>query len=142
MSYKFLEGIATADVAVEARGESLGEAFGEAALAMFEVQTDTKKVEPSIEKKVMIKSEDKESLLFDWLSKLLYLRDIERMFFSKFNVRVKKFGKNFELIASAYGERIDASKHEFRTEVKGISYSQMEIQEKYKTAKVVVVLDV
>lgn len=90
MSFKFLEGIATADIAIEAKGKNLEEAFAESALATFEVQTNTKKVKPLISKKIEIKSEDKKSLLFDWLSKLTYLRDVEKMFFSKFDVKIKK----------------------------------------------------
>jgi SHS2 domain-containing protein len=142
MSFKFLEGIATADVAIEATGKTLEEAFAEAALAMFEVQTNTRKVEPLISKKVEIRSEDKKSLLFDWLSKLIYLRDIEKMFFKKFDVKIKQVDNNFRLDAVIYGEKIDVEKHELKVEVKGVSYTQMEIQEKPGKAKIKVILDV
>ena len=141
MSFKFLEGIATADVAIEATGKTIEEAFAEAALAMFEVQTNTKKVKPSISKEVKIKSEDKKSLLFDWLSKLIYLRDVERMFFSKFAVKIKKLDNVFKLNAIIYGEKMK-SEHPSRVEVKGVSYTQMKIEEKPKKCKIRVVLDV
>ncbi|OGI12106.1 hypothetical protein A3K64_02095 [Candidatus Micrarchaeota archaeon RBG_16_36_9] len=142
MSFKFLEGIATADVAIEATGKTLEKAFAEAALAMFEVQTNTKKVKPEISKKVEIQSEDKKSLLFDWLSKLIYLKDIEKMFFSKFDVRINKINNNFKLSADIYGEKIDIKKHELKVEVKGVSYTQMEIKEKQGKCKIIVILDV
>jgi len=138
MSFKFLEGIATADVAIEATGKNLEEAFAEAALAMFEVQTNTKKVKPSISKNVSIKSEDKKSLLFDWLSRLIYLRDVEKMFFSRFDVKINKL----KLDAKIYGEKIDRKKHEIKIEVKGVSYTQMKIEEKPNECKIRVVLDV
>jgi SHS2 domain-containing protein len=142
MPFRFLEGMATADIAVEATGKNIQDAFAQAALAMFEVQTNTKKIKPTIMKEVKLKSEDKQSLLFDWLSKLLYLRDIQKMFYSKFDVKIKKADGGFELDALIYGERIDAREHELKTEVKGISYTQMEIQEKKEKARIVVVLDV
>jgi len=142
MSFRFLEGIATADVAIEATGKTLEEAFAEAALAMFEVQTNTRKVKPLISKKVEIRSEDKKSLLFDWLSKLIYLRDIEKMFFKKFDVKIKQIDNNFRLDAVVYGEKIDVEEHELKVEVKGVSYTQMEIQEKPGKAKIKVILDV
>ena len=142
MPFKFLEGIATADIAVEATGKNINEAFAQAALAMFDVQTNAKKIKPTVMKEVKIRSEDKMSLLFDWLSKLLYLRDITKMFFSKFDVKIKKVEGGFELDAMIYGERIDTREHELKTEVKGISYTQMEIQEKKEKARIVVVLDV
>jgi SHS2 domain-containing protein len=143
MGYKFLEGLAIADVAVEATGKSIDQAFAQAALAMFDVQTNVKKIPHKISKTVKIKSEDKKSLLFDWLSKLIYMRDIERMFFSKFEVKIKKIhDKTFELDATIYGDRIDVREHEMRTEVKGISYTMMEIQEAKNLCKIRFVLDV
>ena len=142
MSFKFLEGIATADVAIEATGKTLEEAFAEAAVAMFEVQTDTKRIKPTISKEIKIKSEDKKSLLFDWLSKLIYLRDVERMFFSEFDVKIKEVDGEFKLVAKAYGEKIDFEKHQSKVEVKGVSYTQMEIEEKPNKCRIIVVLDV
>ncbi len=138
MRFKFLEDIATADVAFEAYGKTLEEAFANSALAMFEVQTDVGKVKPNISKDVEIVSENKESLLFDWLSELLYLRDIENMFFSKFEIKIEK-NKKFKLTGKIYGEKIEG--HELRTEVKGVSYQLMEIEEK-EEVKVRVILDV
>jgi len=138
MKFKFLEEIATADVAFEAYGKTMEEAFSNAALAMFEVQTDTEKVKPSISNDVEIVSESKESLLFDWLSELLYIRDIKNMFFSKFEIKIEK-NKNFKLTGKVYGERIGG--HEKRTEVKGVSYQMMKIEERPKF-KVRVILDV
>lgn len=138
MKFKFLEGIATADVAFEAYGKTLEEAYSNAALAMFEVQTDTEKVKPSISKDIELVSENKESLLFDWLSELLYLRDTQSMFFSKFEIKIET-NKNLKLTGKVYGERIEG--HEKRTEVKGVSYQMMKIEEKPEF-KIRVILDV
>jgi SHS2 domain-containing protein len=139
MKFKFLEKIATADVAFEAYGNTLAEAFSNAALAMFEVQTDTEKVKPTISKDIELVSENKESLLFDWLSELIYLRDIDNMFFSKFDIKIEK-NEKFKLSGKIYGEKIEG--HELRTEVKGVSYQMMKIEEKAKEYKVRVILDV
>jgi SHS2 domain-containing protein len=142
MSFKFLEGIATADVAIEATGKTLEKAFAEAAVAMFEVQTNTKKIKPAISKEIRIKSEDKKSLLFDWLSRLIYLRDVEKMFFSKFDVNIKEVEGKFRLVAKAYGEKIDSKRHTLKIEVKGVSYTLMEIEEKPEKCRIRVILDV
>lgn len=138
MKFKFLEDMATADVALEAYGKTMEEAYSNAALAMFEVQTDVEKVKPSISKDVEIVSESKESLLFDWLSELLYLRDTKSMFFSKFEIKIER-NKNFKLTGKVYGEKIEG--HELRTEVKGVSYQMMKIEEEPEV-KVRVILDV
>lgn len=138
MKFRFLEDIATADVAFEAFGKTLEEAFENAALATFEVQTDVEKVKPSISKKVELVSENKEALLFDWLSELLYLRDTNSMFFSKFEIKIEQ-GDRLKLTGNVYGEKIEG--HELRTEVKGVSYQLMKIEEGQEF-KVRVILDV
>lgn len=140
--FKFLEDMATADVAFEATGKTLEDAFAYAALAMFEVETDTKKIEPNISKKIEIEAEDKQALLFDWLSELLFIRDVEDMYFSKFDVKIEKINDKFKLTAEVYGEKFDDKKHELRTEVKGVSYQMMKIEEKPDECKVRVILDV
>ena len=138
MRFKFLEDIATADVAFEAYGKNIEEAFSNAAVAMFEVQTDVEKVNPSESKNVEVVSESLESLLFDWLSELLYLRDTTGLFFSKFDIKID-CGKQFKLTGKVYGDKIAG--HELKTEVKGVSYQMMKIEEK-PDFKIRVILDV
>jgi SHS2 domain-containing protein len=141
MKFKFLEGIAIADVAFEAYGKSLEEAFENAALAMFEVQVDTKKVGKKLSKTVKIEAENKEALLLDWLSELLYLRDVNNMFFAKFDVKISEKNKRFFLKGKVCGEKINRKKHQPKTEVKAASYHMMKI-EKNGEYKVRVILDV
>ena len=74
----------TADVGLRAYGKTLEEAFKNAALATFEVMTDTSKIKPSICKKVKIESEDLLALLYDWLDELIFLHDAEYLIFSHF----------------------------------------------------------
>lgn len=142
MRFRFLENVATADVAFEAFGKTLEEAFSNAALAMFEVETDVKKVKSKIKKELFIQAENKEALLFDWLSELIFLTEKENMFFSKFDVKIEKIDDKLKLIAEIYGEKIDKDKHELRTDVKGVSYHMMQIEEKPNQCKVRVLLDV
>jgi SHS2 domain-containing protein len=54
--FKFLEH--TADAYIAAHGTTLEEAFENAALAMFEVMTDTEKVSSDIEDSVEVEAED------------------------------------------------------------------------------------
>ena len=138
MEFKFLEDVATADVAFEAYGKTLEEAFANAAMAMFEVQTDVKTVEPCVSKNVELVSENRESLLFDWLSELLYLRDTNSMFFGKFDIKIEENGK-LKLSGKVFGDKIEG--HELRTEVKGVSYQMMLIEE-MPEFKIRVILDV
>ena len=55
---------------------------------------------------VEIESEDEKSLIYDWLSRLLTLVDIENMFFSKFEVIELKKDDEFKLKVKCSGEEI------------------------------------
>lgn len=135
--FEFVD-ITTADVAFVSYGKNLNELFSNAALAMFEVITNTKKVKPKISKKVKVNGNDLQSLMFNWLNELLIYVDSEHLIFSKFNVKVNE--KKIELQAECKGEKMN-SKHELKTEVKAATYHKMEI-EKGKTWKAQVILDI
>lgn len=124
----------TADVGYRAYGKTLNEAFENAALAMFEVMTDTTHVKPEVMKKITLESEDEEALLYDWLSELLFLHDSEYLVFSKFRVeisdKIEDGEKVFILEAAAEGQEFDPNIHERRDEVKAATYHMMEIQKK------------
>jgi SHS2 domain-containing protein len=123
--YRFID-ITTADVAFEAAGETLEDVFANSALAMFEVMTDTKKVKPDLKTEIDVKGTDLKSLLFNFLNEMLVYVDSESLIFSKFIIAIDQ--KDMTLSAACYGERIDKTKHEIRTEVKAATYHQMEIR--------------
>ncbi len=122
----------TADVGFKAYGDSLETAFENAAIAMFEVITDTSKVKPDIVENIRLEAEDDCAILYDWLSELLFLHDSEFMVFSKFEVtlnsKIEKLQEKFFLTAKAFGEEFDPSRHERRSEVKAVTYHMMDIK--------------
>ena len=139
--YRFLEH--TSDVYIEAWGRNLEEAFEEAAKAMFEVMTDISRIEPLIEKNIVVKGFDKYSLLYNWLESLLVYFDSEGLIFGDFKVnRISSCNSELVLEGKAFGEVFNLKKHEPRTEVKAVTYSQMEIIEKEDKVLVRFVLDI
>lgn len=124
MKFKFIEH--TADVGVEAYGDSLEEKFGNAALGLFEIMLDTSKVEQKEKREFEVEADDEQSLLYDFLERFLIIRDSEGLVFSKFDVSIEK-GENLKLKAEAWGEELDPEKHEVKTEVKAITYHRMEV---------------
>ncbi|KAF5071935.1 archease [Methanobacterium aggregans] len=124
----------TADVGYRAYGKTLNQAFENAALAMFEVMTDTNHIKPELLRKITLKSEDEEALLYDWLSELLFFHDSEYLVFSRFNVEIsdkmEDGEKVFLLEAVAEGQEFDPDVHERRDEVKAATYHMMDIQKK------------
>jgi len=133
--FKFID-ITTADVAFEAYGKDLNDLFANSALAMFEVIINTKQIKPKIEKKVKLKGNDLQSLMFNWLNELLIYVDSENLVFSEFDVKINEF----ELNAVCKGEKIESKKHEIRTAVKAATYHKMEIKkiDNYWKARVIV----
>jgi SHS2 domain-containing protein len=136
--FEFVD-ISVADVAFVAYGKDLDELFSNSALAMFEVMIKTKQVKPKIEKKIKVKGNDLQSLMFNWLNKLLVFVDSENLVFSKFKTKIDE--KNFTLQATCRGEKINLKIHETRTAVKACTYHEMKI-EKNKIWKVQVILDI
>lgn len=140
MKYKFLDH--TADVMFEAYGRGLNELFENAALAVFEVQCDLKKVGNKIKKKIKLKNENAENLLFDFLEELVYLKDAKYILFGKFKVEIKKVRDNYVLDAVAYGEKINPEKHELKTDVKAVTLHEFFLKKTSKGWKCRVLLDI
>ncbi|MDW7732031.1 MAG: archease [Methanolobus sp.] len=123
----------TADAKFRAYGKSLEEAFENAAFAMFNVMIDTDTVENEVSQEIELSSEDLEGLLFNWLSELLFVFEVESMVFGKFVVdRLEQDDDGWRLYARAIGEDINLSKHKFDTEVKAATYNDMRIEQTSK----------
>ena len=80
--FEFLEH--TADVYIRAHGKTMEEAYENAALAMFEVMTDTDKIAQMQEETLEVEAEDQYALLYNWLEALLVKFETENMLYSKF----------------------------------------------------------
>ena len=116
----------TADVGIRGFGKTIEESFQECAKAMYTIMIDLETVEPKKEIKIKCDGFDNESLLVEWLNKLLALIDIEEMVFNEFKVEIK----NFKLTGIAYGEKLNQKKHHTKTEVKAATYSQVKVFQK------------
>jgi len=140
--FRFLDH--TADVQVECWAPTLEETFSQAALSlMTTISPNLNLILPSFKKEILIEAEDKESLLVDFLSEFLYIFDVEELIFNEISIApiMKKHGK-YILRANVKGEIFDKDKHEIGTEVKGITYSFMEINENKVSVKIKVVFDI
>lgn len=125
--YEYLDH--TADAKFLAYGKTLEEAFGNAALAMFNVMIDTSTVSNTLSQDIDLTAEDLDGLLFDWLSEFLFLMDAENLIFGDFRVRsIEQEDGRFHLTATVYGEYIDLSRHVFDTEVKAATYNDIQVQ--------------
>jgi SHS2 domain-containing protein len=126
--FKYLDH--TADAKFLAYGKTLEEVFENAALAMMNVMIDTNSVQNLHSEVVELRSADLEALLFDWLSEVLFVFEVENMAFNSFSIeKIGHQGDYFTLVAKLMGEPIDLSVHKFDTEVKAATYNDMLIKE-------------
>ena len=114
-----------ADIGIRGFGNSLEEAFENSAVALYSVMVNTGKIEPKEKKIIVVSAPDRELLLVEWLNALLSLSDIERLVFSKFEVKIK----DMSLTGIAWGEPLDRVRHEAHVEVKGATYHMLSVKE-------------
>ncbi len=117
-----------ADLAVRAWGETLDEAFVEAARALVAAMVSLDRVRPIVQKGFSLQDSSVELLLVDWLAALVAEKDLTGLVFSRFDVRVTEEGSAVTLGGTAWGEPLDAVRHEARSEVKGISLLGLRIR--------------
>jgi len=112
-----------ADVGVRGHGETLEQAFEQAALALTAVITDPETVAPNEVIQLSCMSPDPELLLVDWLNSLIYEMVTRSMLFSKFEVRLE----NNHLSANAWGEKLEVARHHPAVEIKGATYTSLKV---------------
>jgi len=112
-----------ADIGIRGIGKTKEEAFEQAAVALTAVITDPKKVTPSTEIKIACSDTDDELLFVDWINCIIYEIAVKKMLFSRFEVKIQPN----DLKASAWGEKIDVSKHHPVVEVKAATYTSLSV---------------
>jgi SHS2 domain-containing protein len=114
-----------ADIGFRAFGGTLPELFARSALAMLSIAADPAAALPTEEYPLAVESGDRESLLVDWLSEVLYWFDGKRIAFRDF--RVTQF-RETAIEAVGLGEPRDPLRHPARLIVKAVTYHQLKIE--------------
>ncbi len=114
----------TADVGIIAYGANVGEAFANAARALFSLITELDDVDEVLYRDTELTASDEESLLVEWLNELIYLFDVENVVFKRFDITEIS---NTQLKARSYGEKVDSSKHRLKTGVKAATYHMLKV---------------
>jgi len=112
----------TADVKIHASAPTLEALFSETFRALMQVMYGARQG-GSVIRNIRIESTDAESLLADFLSEVLFVSEVESLVFSDARIRIDGLHLDAELI----GESFDPVRHSGGSEVKGISYSGLEI---------------
>lgn len=112
-----------ADMGVRGHGDTVAEAFAQAALALTAVITDPATVGSRTSVAIQCQAPDIELLLVDWLNALIYEMATRHMLFSRFDVVVA----GLSLTATVWGEVVDVVRHAPAVEVKGATYTALQV---------------
>ena len=120
-SFEFIDHTADAGIRVEA--PTLEDLFETAGLAFTELVTNVDSLDCRVERRFHLQEDDIETLLVSWLQELLYLLDTEDLVFGRFQVKLH----DFSLEAAAWGDVFDPNIHAMKTEIKAVTYHQLEV---------------
>jgi SHS2 domain-containing protein len=112
-----------ADIGVRGFGNTLAEAFEQAAVAMTTVVADISLVQPTTTISIACSDDDNDALLYDWLNALIYEMATRKMLFCQFEVSIDH-GK---LEAAVFGEAIDIERHQPCVEIKGATFTELAV---------------
>ena len=138
------------DAIIEAYGGTLDEAFENSARGlvdtMYELTSNrnisyTTPPVPATDKEIQIEAKgfDLQSLLYNWLEKVMLVVLVDHIILSDFKVKITKetHGEyNYLLNGIAKGEDLNSEKHHYKVEVKAITYHEMEIKEEKEKNRV------
>ncbi len=129
----------TADMGIRVFGQTEEEVFANAAYALFDQLTDLRKVGDGATQEISVEGADREDLLIRWLGELLFLSQSRGFLFKEFSIL--HLESNF-LRAIARGEIFDPSRHRLETEIKAVTYHQVEVKQKDKGWEAKVIFDI
>jgi SHS2 domain-containing protein len=131
----------TADIGIQVQSSNMNEAFRYSALATLNLITDIEKIEKNISKEITIESEDIYGLLYDWITELLILLDSENFIASEYNLSISKGENSYILSGEIIGDLYDTNRYNYKTEVKAITYHEMNIKQEDNDINIKFIVD-
>ncbi len=135
--YALLEHSSEAKLIVQ--GHDAAGLFRQAGREFTDIITDVDEVLPQEKYEIKIEAESQEELLVEFLRKLLFLFDADRVLFSKFEIQELSPQR---LRAEVWGEGFDADRHLFKTEVKAVTHYQLKVEETKDGLRACVILEI
>ncbi len=124
----------TADMGLVAYGQTLAEAFANAAYGLFSIIAELRTVREAESRPLELSEDDPEALLFEWLNRLIYFFDAEMLLLKRFEIR------DFDghsLKATCYGEKYDPSRHQIKRGVKSATYHMLKVDREKNQVRVI-----
>ncbi len=143
MPYRYLDDMATADVAFEARGGTLEEVMVASADATMNVMVDDlDSIADRVRRPIDVRAAEPDMLLYALLEELVYRKDAERLLLRVPSVRIEERNDELVLIAEAYGETLDPARHRLLVDVKAVTLHRFVVERTESGWRATVVLDI
>ena len=113
------------ELAVRIVGTSQANLFENAAFALFDVMSDSAKIELRERMPLEVEGSDRDELLVNWLRELLYLYQGSGYLLNDFSILEVK---DTSLKAEVGGEKLDLDRHEIKQEIATVAYHQSRMQ--------------
>ncbi len=119
----------TADGKFQAYGDTLEEAFSNAALAMASLMWDWRLIEPRLSEPVDIRARDREQLLVKFLGEVVFLLDARHFLLAEVrDLAIAEKDGALGLTATLLGDTL-SDRYEIYGGVKAVTYNEMKIEE-------------
>ena len=129
-----------ADIGIKVWSKNIEELFCYAAAGMSAAMLSLEEIKPLKSKSIVVKGNDLEELLVDWLNELIYIFAQEKMVFCKYSLKIDQ--KNMVLKAKCSGEVVDTQTHEVLTEIKATTFSGLKIKKVNGKFQATIIFDV
>jgi SHS2 domain-containing protein len=129
----------TADLGIRVWADDIKGLFEETARVFFDIITDLSKVEARLQREIAAEGAGLEELMVAWLNELLYLHEVEGLLLCDFSIAEIDKGT---VTGVATGEVFDKARHSIKTEVKAVTYHQLEIKEQGGRWQAQVIFDI
>ena len=130
MSWKYNYLDHTADIAVDIEASTVEELFIGAAFALQETICEGNENNSTVEKEINLSDALIEILLVSFLSELNYLFQSENWKFSSIHeIKIRNVDQAWNLNAKIGGYKFDRTMMKLKSEIKAVTYHQMEVKE-------------
>jgi SHS2 domain-containing protein len=139
-TYRLLPNVALADIAYRASASSPSALFSVCAGALTDVMVDRKTLRSGTKKKIEVRTDSLDGLLYDFLTQLIIMKDVDSLLFKTFKVEVSRDQKSLTALLS--GEPIDRERNSLRNDVKAVTMHMFGVEKKDGRWTATVVLDI
>ena len=128
MKYEIIDNISWADCALLIHGNTIEEIFHNSATALlYQLVDNPSSVNRQVEIAIQIENEKPDLLLYNTIEELLFIKDSRHILLVPLTTQIKKKKHDYQLVMRLAGEEIDRTRHNLKTDIKGITMHKLEI---------------